>query len=128
MEESTRQKKFGRLIQRDLGEIFLKDKRGIIGNSFITVAHVKVSPDLSVAKVFISMMLEKNKDTIIKKINSRKSEIRKILGNQIGKQVRVVPELIFFIDEIEENAERIETLIDSLNIPPPEDQETESDK
>ena len=64
------------------------------------------------------MMLEKNKPAVLEKINKRKSEIRKILGNEIGKHVRIVPELIFYIDEVEERANQLEKLIDDLNIPP----------
>jgi ribosome-binding factor A len=76
-----------------------------------------VSPDLGVAKVYVSMMLAPNKEAILEKINHRKKEIRKALGDKIRKQVRVIPELIFYMDEVEENATRIESLIKNLNIP-----------
>jgi ribosome-binding factor A len=74
------------------------------------------------------MMLEKDKTAILEKINGRKSEIRKALGNSIGKHVRIVPELIFYIDEVEEKASRLEKLIDDLHIPParPDDDDTNS--
>lgn len=114
---SLRQQKYGRLIQKELSDIFLRDKRGILGNTFITIAEVKMSPDLSMAKVFLSMMLAKDKTTVINQINDHKSEIRKALGDRIRNQARIVPELVFVIDETEENAERIENLIKSLNIP-----------
>lgn len=118
MSGTTRQNKYARLIQKELGEIFQQDKRGILDHAFITLAEVKVSPDLSVAKVYISMMLEKDKAGILARINSRKREIRKVLGERIGKQVRIIPELVFYIDEVEENAQRIEEIIKNLNIPP----------
>jgi ribosome-binding factor A len=117
---STRQLKYGKLIQKELGEIFQQDKKGILDNTFITLADVKVSADLSVAKVYISMMLAKDKQKTLDRINLHKREIRKALGDRIGKQVRIIPELIFYIDEVEENAQRIEDLIKSLNIPPAE--------
>ena len=120
MAESTRQHKFGRLIQKELSEIFQRDKRGILENTFVTIADVKMSPDLGVAKIYISMMLAKDKQQTLEKINTRKKEIRKALGEKIGKQARVVPELIFFIDETEENAYKLEELLKSLNIPPAE--------
>jgi ribosome-binding factor A len=120
MAGTTRQQKFSRLIQKELSEIFQRDKKGILENAFITIADVKVSPDLGVAKIFISMLLAKNKEKTLENLNLRKSEIRKALGNKIGKQVRIVPELIFIIDEVEENAQRIEDLIKNLNIPPGE--------
>jgi ribosome-binding factor A len=118
MAGSTRQQKFGRLIQKELSDIFQRDKRGILDNAFISISEVDMSPDLSVAKVYISMMLAKNKALTLEKLNRGKSEIRKALGERIGKQVRVIPELIFIIDETEENALRIEELIKNLNIPP----------
>jgi ribosome-binding factor A len=120
MAGTTRQQKFSRLIQKELSDIFQHDRKGILGNTFITIADVKVSPDLSVAKVFISMMLAKDKQKTFENLNLHKRDIRKALGERIGKQVRIVPELIFVLDEVEENAKRIEDLIKNLNIPPDE--------
>jgi ribosome-binding factor A len=121
MAGSTRQSKFSRLIQKELSDIFQKDKKNILGNSFITIADVKVSPDLATARIFVSMMLVKDKQGTLGKINAHKREIRKALGDKIGKQVRIVPELIFILDELEENAMRMDALIKSLNIPPDPD-------
>lgn len=118
MAESTRQQKFGRLIQKEISEIFQRDKRGILENTFVTIADVKMSPDLGVAKIYISMMLAKDKQQTLENLNTRKGEIRKALGEKIRKQVRVIPELIFFIDETEENAYKLEELLKKLNIPP----------
>lgn len=117
MAGSTRQLKFARLIQKEISGIFQRDKRGILDNTFVTIAEVKVSPDLGVAKIYVSMMLAKDKQGVLEKINSRKGEIRKALGDKIRKQVRVIPELIFYLDEVEENAQRMDTLISNLNIP-----------
>jgi ribosome-binding factor A len=118
MAGSTRQQKFSKLIHKELSEIFQQDKRGILDNTFVTITDVRMSPDLSIARVYISMMLAKNKKVTLEKIDAHKKEIRKALGNRIGKQVRIVPELIFYIDEVEEDALRIETIIKNLNIPP----------
>jgi ribosome-binding factor A len=118
MSGTTRQQKYARLIQKEISDIFQRDKKGILDNAFITVADVKISPDLSVAKIYISMLLAKDKERVLEKINTRKREIRKELGEKIGKQVRIIPELVFYIDEVEENAQRIEELIKNLNIPP----------
>jgi ribosome-binding factor A len=124
MAGTTRQQKFSRLIQKELGEIFQRDKKGILDNAFITVADVKVSPDLGVAKVFLSMMLAKDKQKTLENINQRKGEIRKALGDKIRKQVRVIPELIFILDDLEESAQRMDDLLKNLHIPPPGKSET----
>lgn len=117
MSGTVRQQKYSKLIQKELSEIFLRDKKGILGNAFITIADVRMSPDLSVARVYFSMTLTKDKNAILNKIESHKSEIRKALGDRIRNQARIIPALVFFIDELEENAQRIEDVIKNLNIP-----------
>ena len=118
MAGTTRQQKFSRLIHKELSEIFQRDKRNILDHTLITIADVKVSPDLGVAKIYISMTLAKDKEKVLDKLNANKREIRRALGEKIGKQVRIVPEIIFYIDEVEESAQRIEDIIKNLNIPP----------
>ena len=117
MAGTTRQLKFAKLIQKEISDIFQRDKRGILDNTFVTIADVRVSPDLGLARIYVSMMLAKDKQAILDKITSRKSEIRKALGNKIGKQVRIIPELVFYLDEVEENAQRMDSLINNLVIP-----------
>ena len=123
MSGTVRQQKYGRLIQKELSDIFLKDKRGFLGNSFITIAEVKLSPDLSIAKVYLSLTLVKDKNVVLKNIQHHKSEIRKALGDRMRNQARIIPDLLFFIDETEENAQKIEDLIKSLHIPKDKDEE-----
>ena len=118
MAGTTRQQKFSRLVQKELSEVFQRDRRGILGGTFITIADVRVSPDLGIARIYISMLLAKDKQKTLETLNLHKKEIRKELGEKIGKQVRIVPELIFEIDEVEENAQRIDDIIKNLNIPP----------
>lgn len=118
MSSTIRQQKFARLIQKELSDIFQQDKRGILLNKMVTIPEVKVSPDLGVAKVFISMLLVDNKQQLLDNLNQRKNEVRRELGNRIRKQVRIVPELIFNIDVVEESAARIESLLNNLHIPP----------
>ena len=120
--ESQRQRKFARLIQKELGIIFQQDKKGILDQKMITIVDVTISPDLSVAKIYLGMMLLEDKEGMLNRINEHKKEIRNLLGNQIGKQVRRVPEIIFYIDEIEEQALRIEEIMKNLDIPPEENE------
>jgi ribosome-binding factor A len=118
MSGSIRQQKFSKLIMRELGEILQQDKKGLLGNIFVSVADVRVSPDLSFAKVYISMMLAADKQAALQKLNDHKREIRMALGARIRNQARIVPEIAFEIDEVEENAIKMEELLRSLNIPP----------
>ncbi len=123
MSGSVRQQKFSRLIQKELSDIFQRDQRGFLGNAFITLMDVKVSPDLSVARIYISMALVKDKVELLERLELHKKEIRKALGARIRNQARIVPELAFFLDEVDANAERMDNLIKNLHIPPAEEQE-----
>ncbi|MEI9919365.1 MAG: 30S ribosome-binding factor RbfA [Bacteroidota bacterium] len=118
MANSVRQQKFARLILKELSEIFQRDKHGYLDHAFITIAEVRVSPDLGVAKVYISMMLAKDKQATLAKLDLHKKEIRRALGEKIRNQARIIPELAFFIDEVEENAMRMDEILKNLNIPP----------
>ena len=124
MNESTRQKKVARLLQKEIGDILQRDKRNILGNAFVTVTDVGMSPDLSVAKVYLSMMMVNDKSDLIERINERKKEIRGILGNRIGKRMRIVPEVYFVVDELQEQATKLDQLIDNLDIPPETEEES----
>ena len=123
MAAGTRQQKFSRLIQKDLGEIFQKDMGNAFGKTFITITEVEMSPDLGLAKVYLSLMLAENPKATMEEIQLKKSEIRKHLGNRIGKQVRIVPELVFYLDETLDQANRIESILSKLDIPPADDEE-----
>lgn len=122
MAGTTRQQKFSRLIQKEMSEIFQRDKHQVLDNAFISIIDVRMSPDLSVAKIYLSMTLAKDKEGTLNRLNHSKKEIRKALGDRIGKQVRIVPEIIFIVDEVEEKAQRIEEIIKNLNIPPATDE------
>jgi len=126
MASGSRQKKYSSLLQKDLSEIFQKQMANAFGKAFITITDVEVSPDLSFAKVYLSLMLSDKPSETLELIKERKSEIRKHLGNRIGKQVRVIPELAFFMDETLEKANRIDDILSKLDIPP-EDKEEEGD-
>ncbi len=122
MAESKRQLKVSRQLQKDLSEIFRLKLSDVIRNALLTITRVHVSPDLSVATVYISIMATGKTESAIDKINQHKSEIRKELGNRIGKQVRKIPELIFIEDRGSEHAQNIDQLLSGLDIPPQSEQ------
>lgn len=99
-------------MQKELAEIFRSNAKTMFDGAFITVTVVRISSDLSSAKVYVSIMANTDVDKVYESINDQKAHIRKLLGNLIGKQVRVVPELSFFIDDSYDYAERINKLFD----------------
>lgn len=109
--DSTRQQKFSRLIQKEVAEIFQFDMKGKFGAIMITVTQVRVSPDLGVAKIYVSLFPVKQKEQMLDVIKRHTSEIRGLLGKRIRKQARIIPELIFYIDDSLDYAERIEELL-----------------
>ena len=98
-------------IFKELAEIFRANAKTMFNNGFITVTIVRVSSDLSSAKAYLSIMATQDVDALFKSINEQKQHIRKILGFSIGKQVRVVPELHFFIDDSYDYAEKINAIL-----------------
>ncbi len=125
--ESTRQQKYARLIQKELGEIFQRDTKHMFGKAFITITLVKMSPDLGFAKVYLSIFMAEDRNEMLTQINERKSQVRKLLGQRIGKQVRIIPEIAFFIDDTEDHAHKMDSLINSLEIPPADETDDTED-
>jgi ribosome-binding factor A len=109
--ESLRQQKVNKLLAKELAEIFRSEARSLFGGGFITVTTVRVSPDLSSAKVYLSIMATKDRQAIFKLVESQNKVIRKQLGLIVGKQLRIVPELMFFIDDSLDYAMKIEELL-----------------
>lgn len=99
------------MLQKELAEIFQREARGMFGGAFITITQVQVSPDLSVAKIYLSVMAVKDKKAFLEEIKNHTSELRKHLGLRIKHQLRIVPELIFYIDDSLDYADRIEKLL-----------------
>lgn len=118
--DSTRQNKFSKLILKEMAVIFSRDGKNFYGNAFVTITDVKVSPDLSLARIYLSLFKEKEPQKLLETIKLHVKEIRKILGNRIRNQVRIVPDLQFFIDDSLDYAERIDNLMKTIVIPPDE--------
>ncbi|MGF1638716.1 MAG: 30S ribosome-binding factor RbfA [Cyclobacteriaceae bacterium] len=124
--ESKRQIKVARLIQKELGEIFQRDAKSMFVGKIITVTRAAVSPDLGVAKVWLSFLNSNDHKASLEQLEVRKKEIRFMLGNKVSQQLRRVPELIFVLDDGAEYASKINDIIKNLDIPPaPEDTDKE---
>ena len=102
---------------QDLSEIFQKDMKNTFGNAFVTIADVKMTPDLSIARAYLSFMITNDKQGLLHDIREKTKVIRGILGNKIKNQVRIVPQLEFFIDDTAEYAAHMDAVISQLDIP-----------
>lgn len=111
--DSVRQEKVNALLMKDLGEILRMKASEILPGMMISVTEVRVSPDLGYAKVFVSFFPSKEKQAELERLRSRVSEVRYELGKKIGKQVRVVPEINFILDDSIDRANRIDELLKS---------------
>ncbi len=109
--DSVRQQRINKLVQKELAEIFRSESRNLFGGAFITVTQVRVTPDLGLAKVYISIMATKDRDAIFKLVEDQKAPIRKRLGMAVGKQLRVVPDLNFYLDDSLDYAMKIDSLL-----------------
>ena len=109
--EFTRSHKVSRLIQKDLSEIFLSESKTIFKGLLITVTHVFISKDFSVAKVYLSLFPTKEKDAFLKNINQRKKKIKIMLAQKTKNQLRKIPELVFFIDNSMDHYEEVDSLL-----------------
>jgi ribosome-binding factor A len=96
---SIRQEKFGKVIQKELADIFQQNRSVMFNNAFITISKVEVSPDLGFAKVFVSLLNSKDNDQMMSVLEFQKKAIRHELALKIRKQVRVIPELTFILDD-----------------------------
>ena len=116
--DSTRQNKFSRLIQKELAEIFQREGKSYYGNSFVMLTKVKVTPDLGLARIYLSIFKDKNPEGVIENLRKHMHEIRGKLGNKIKHQARIIPTLEFFLDDTLDYVEKMDAVFKSLHIPP----------
>lgn len=96
-----------------MGKIFQQETKNIFGSSMITVTEVRISPDLSVAKVWVSIFPigGAKKEDVMTAIQDNTSDLRRRLGLRVGKQLRIIPQLTFFLDDSLDYIEKIDTLL-----------------
>ena len=123
--ETKRQQKVGRQIQKDLGEIFQKDAQHLMNGSFITITAVRVTPDLGIARAYLSFLPDKNKNFLLETIQENTKFLRQKLADRVRHQLRIVPHLQFYIDDTAEYAAKMDLLFSDLVIPPADPEEEE---
>jgi ribosome-binding factor A len=109
--ESTRQKKVARLIQKEVADIFLRKGSEYAPGKMVSITKVRVSPDLSYAKIYISIFPSANHDEVLNSIMGHAHKIRFELGQKVRSQLRIVPEVAFFIDDSLDYIEKIDKLL-----------------
>jgi ribosome-binding factor A len=112
--ESRRQQQVAGIIQHEISDIFQKSGRNYYGSSFVTISGVKVTPDLLVARIFISVFSENERKGVVESLKQHSSDIRRQLGNKVKNQLRRVPNLEFFLDESLDEVFKIEKLLKEI--------------
>ena len=110
-QESTRQLKVASQIQRDMAEIIRQKGMAFFDGALVSVSGVKISPDLSVAKVYVSVFPSSKAETVMKTLDTETKALRGELGNRVARQLRIVPEIIFYLENSLDYVERIEELL-----------------
>lgn len=108
--ETTRQNKIARLLQKELGDIFLLQTKAMPG-TLISVSVVRISPDLSIARVYLSIFPSGKSEELVKNINDNMKSIRYELGKRVRYQLRIIPELKFFVDDSLDYIDKIDSLL-----------------
>ena len=108
--QETRQNKIARLLQKELSVIFQEQTRSLHG-VMVSVTRVKVSPDLSICTAYLSIFPSEKAEELIQNITKNEKQIRYELGTRVRYQLRIIPELRFFIDDSLDYIERIDSLL-----------------
>ncbi|NLE34782.1 MAG: 30S ribosome-binding factor RbfA [Bacteroidales bacterium] len=109
--ESTRQKKVARLVQKELAEIIMHHGNELAHGKMISVTTVRISPDLSLAKAWVSIFPSEGSAATLSLLRSNAPRLRYELGQKVRNQLRIVPEIAFFIDDSNDYIENITNLL-----------------
>ncbi len=109
--ESIRQQKVGKVIQIDLSDLLQKDLKHLCEKSLITITKVRVTADLGIARVYLSIFATEDKDAVLQNFSTHSSEVRYHLGKRVRHQLRHIPELQFYLDDSLDYIERIDNAL-----------------
>lgn len=110
--QSTRQEKISKLLQKEFGDIFVHYGRQIQG-VIISVSEVRITSDLSISRIFLSIFPTEKAQELINRINDDKGVIRYELGRRLRNQLRIIPELYFYLDESIDKLAAIDKILDA---------------
>ena len=115
MEESKRQKQVAGVIQEAINDIFLRLGLNMVDGGMVSISHVKVTPDLLEARIYLSLFKVSNPDALINRLEDRKGEIKKELGLRVKQQLRRMPELKFYKDDTLDHVFKMEEIFKKIN-------------
>lgn len=110
-DESTRQQKVARQIQKDISEIFTREASGLVRGSMVSVTRVRMSPDLGYARIYLSVFPFERHAAILQTLGQNNGLVRRALGNRLKNQLKSVPEISFFLDDSLEYIDNIDSLL-----------------
>ena len=108
---TVRMEKIAALIQRELAIIFQQHMNTMFAGTMITVTRVRVSPDMGIASGYLSFFPVEKRDDAMKLVEEKRLHLRKLLGDKVGKQIRKIPDLRFFVDDSLDYYEEIDKLL-----------------
>jgi len=108
---TTRQNKVSRLLQKELGEYFQRIGSEITGGKMVTVTVVRISPDLGVARVYLSIFPAEGAQEAVQSISEKAGLFRSEMGKRLRNQLRHIPEFTFFLDDSLDYIDRIDNLL-----------------
>src|ERR1700704_2566400 len=114
MQEGKRQKQVAALLHEELSNVFQHLGLGMIDGGMVSISSVKISPDLSDAKIYLSLFKVQDRKIAMKKIEERSWEIKKELVNSIKRQLRIMPHLSFFLDDSLDYVDKMEALFKEI--------------
>ena len=109
--ESTRQLKVAKEIQKVMAEVIRSKGMAAFGGALVSVSGVKVSPDLAIAKIYVSVFPSDKAEAVMAVLDENARALRGELGTKVGKQLRIVPEITFYLDNSLDYVEHIEELL-----------------
>lgn len=115
--ESKRQRQVSSIIQRQLSEVFMNEGTYIYGDAMVTVTNVHMTPDLGLARVYLSVYNTQNKESVIDAILVELPRIRKGLAQRVRKHLRRVPNLELFLDETLDEMEKVDEMLRKIRNP-----------
>ena len=109
--ESTRQLKVAKELQKHMAEIIRSKGMAAFGGALVSVSGVKISPDLSVAKIYVSVFPSEKAQSVMEQLQENGRALRGEIGHKVARQLRIVPEIVFYLDSSLDYVEHIEQLL-----------------